>query len=356
MKYFTKDSLLSIIGKEVNHIELTFNTESSAIISEYGGRPLGLFPKTNCYNLLWVNPDIKNVIETRSHEIGGDRYWVSPERDYFYKKPETWEDWECPSGLDPANYEILGSSNTSCTLSSQIFVLNQSTKQGSQGEITRQIRVIKEPHNTGSSYCGLEILDDCIFFRPNLKLNGWSLATVISGGTENPGTVIIPTKSNPKPLSYFREIPEERLKVKENYVAFKIDVDDIYKLAIRPEDINYNRAAKIGYIIKIPELEEYGFIVKLSDDIPRTQDECYDISRDNPDSEVGVIQSYNSESPNKPSLNFGEIELQLNSFQSIDNTSHGKAKHQLFAYIGTKEEILNVVEKYLGITDPLLFK
>ena len=39
--------------------------------------------------------------------IGGDRYWISPEREYFYKNPETWTDWFCPSELDPANYEIL---------------------------------------------------------------------------------------------------------------------------------------------------------------------------------------------------------------------------------------------------------
>lgn len=355
MNYFTKDSLLSTIGKEINLIELFFKEESSAIISEYGGRPLGLFPKTNCYNLLWVNPDIKNVIKVRSHVIGGDRYWISPERDYFYKKPETWEEWFCPPGLDPANYEILASSSTSCTLSSQIFVLNQRTKQGSQGEITRQIRVIKEPHSTSVSYCGLEILDDCIFFRPNLKVNGWSLATVISGGPENPGTVLIPTKNNPVPISYFSRIPNDRLRIIDNYVAYKIDVDAIYKLAIRPEDIDYDRAAKIGYVLKFPELDEYGFIVKLSDDIPRTQDECYDISRDHPDSEIGVIQSYNSESKNKQSLNFGEIELQLNSFQAIGNATHGKAKHQLFVYMGTKEEILDVIEKYLGIYDPLLF-
>ena len=137
MNYLTKDSLLTSIGKEANLIGLELNDEASVIISEYGGRPLGLFPKANCYNLLWVNPDIKKAIRARSHVIGGDRYRVSPERDYFYKKPETWEDWESPSGLDPANYEILGSSNTSCTLSSQIFVINQRTKQESQGEITR---------------------------------------------------------------------------------------------------------------------------------------------------------------------------------------------------------------------------
>ena len=42
-------------------------------------------------------------------------------------------------------------------------------------------------------------------------------------------------------------------------------------------------------------------------------------------------------------------------FETIDNTSHGKAKHQLFAYIGSKDEINNVIEKYLGIANPELF-
>jgi len=150
-------------------------------------------------------------------------------------------------------------------------------------------------------------------------------------------------------------IPEDRLKSGENYVVFKIDVSDIYKLAIRPEDINFDRTAKIGYMLKIPDSDEYCFIVKLSDDIPKSQKECFDVSRDHPDSEIGVIQSYNSESLDKPILNFGEIELQLNPFKTIDNASHGKAKHQLFGYVVTKEEMLIIVEKYLGIENPFLF-
>lgn len=354
MNYFTEEELYSTIEDHSKLIELK-SRESSVIISEYGGRPLGIFPKEKCYSLLWVNPSIKEAIKTRNHEIGGDRYWISPERDFFYKKPETFEDWFCPNGLDPGNYEILVSSDDSCTISSGIFVVNQSTNQGMQGEITRQFKLIEEPYLTGISYCGVEILDDCVFYKPNLKINGWSLATIISGGSENPGTVLIPTRKNPKPLSYFRMIPEKQLKIEENYVAFKVDVEDIYKLAIRPEDIDFDKPAKIGYIVKLPNSEEFGFLVKLSDDIPKDQSECFDISRDHPDSEIGVIQSYNSESPNKPLLNFGEIELQLALFKTIDNASHGKATHQLFGYVGTKEEILEVAVKYLGIENISLF-
>ncbi len=188
-----------------------------------------------------------------------------------------------------------------------------------------------------------------------MKINGWSIATVISGGHESPGTVLIPTKVNAKPISYFRTIPEARINSGPNYVSFKIDVEDIYKLAIRPEDIDFERPAKIGYVLKLPDVEEYGFIVKLSDDIPKSQVECFDVSRDHPEADIGVVQSYNSESPDKPLLNFGEIELQLSPFKTIDNTSHGKAKHRLFTYVGKKEEILKVVKKYLGIEDPYLF-
>ena len=193
--------------------------------------------------------------------------------------------------------------------------------------------------------------------------NSWTIAffyqrdltSNFSGGPSNPGTVLAPTKPNPKPLSYFRIIPEDRLNIGDNYIAFKLDVDDVYKLAVRPEDIDFTRHAKIGYVLKIPDSGEYGFLVKLSNDIPKTQDDCFDVSRDHPESEIGVIQSYNSESPNKPSLKYGEIELQLSQFETIDNASHGKARHQIIGYIGSKEEVLEVVEKYLGIANPSLF-
>ncbi len=354
MNYYTLEVLENAIENITELVELK-SGEATAIISEYGGRLLALFPRSDCYNLLWINSDPRRVITTRNRAIGGDRYWISPERDYFYKDPENWAEWDCPKSLDPANYEILASSNASCTLSSQIYVFNHRTKQGIQGQITRQFQIIKEPYETGVSYCGVEFLDDCVLYRPNLKINGWSLATIISGGQKNPGTVLIPTNSNPKPISYFRTIPEDRLKVGENYVAYKIDVDDIYKLAIRPEDIDFSRPAKIGYVLKIPNSEDYGFLVKLSDDIPRTQDECFDIARDHSDAEIGVIQSYNSESSEKPILKYGEIELQLNQFETIDNASHGKAKHQIMSYIGEKKEIISVVQKYLDIRDPILF-
>ena len=355
MNYFTKDRLLSQVGDITQLIELRLNDESAAIVSKYGGRILGIFPTGDIYNMLWVNPNIKSELEAKNWNIGGDRYWISPERDFFYKNPENFEDWFCPSGLDPANFEIKGSSSSSCTVSTNLSIVNNALHVRYTGELTRQITLIKEPFSTGVSYCGIEYVDDCEIYAPDVKANGWTLTQIISGGLKNPGTVLIPTKPDPKPLSYFRPIPNDRINIGEKHVAYKIDVHDIYKLAIRPEDIDFSRRAKIGYVINIPDSNIYGFLVKLSDDVPKSQDQCFDVARDRPESEIGVIQSYNDESPNKPSLQFGEIELQLNPFETIASISLAKARHQLFGYAGTKEDILHVVEKYLGISNPILF-
>ena len=354
MNYFTKNALINSLENRLAFIELNYN-DSTIIVSEHGGRVLGIFPKKECINLLWVNPAINDLDFKKEWNIGGDRYWISPERVFFYKNPELWEEWFCPEGLDPADYRITSSTKTDCSLITDISLTNQLTKEIYKGKIRRDISLVKEPINTGVPYCGIQYTDDCILFTPNLNINSWTLTQVISGGTENPGTVLIPTTSNPKPQSYFSPIPNDRLNLRANYVAFKIDVDAIYKLGIRPEDIDFSRSDKIGYVLRIPESEEYGFLVKISDDMPKSQEECFDVSRDHPDADIGVIQSYNSESPNKPFLNFGEIELQLSIFKNFNNNSRGIAKHQLFGYIGTKDEILGVIEKYLGIRNPALF-
>ena len=62
MNYYTKNNLLTSIDGVTNFLELKHNEEASLVISEYGGRPLGIFPKKDCYSLLWICSDIKKYI------------------------------------------------------------------------------------------------------------------------------------------------------------------------------------------------------------------------------------------------------------------------------------------------------
>ena len=88
MNYFSKQDLIDSAGENTTLIELNCDQGGQVIISEYGGRPLGFFPRKNGISLLWIDPQIQKAIKTKSRLIGGDRYWISPEQDYFYKDPE----------------------------------------------------------------------------------------------------------------------------------------------------------------------------------------------------------------------------------------------------------------------------
>jgi hypothetical protein len=115
MNYYTKKQLISTLQGLSNYYELT-SENASLIISEYGGRPLGIFPRKGIISLFWINPELKSIIKKQASGIGGDRYWLSPERNFFYKNLSKWEGWFCPTGLDLANYEIRERASKRCML------------------------------------------------------------------------------------------------------------------------------------------------------------------------------------------------------------------------------------------------
>ena len=67
MNYYTQEALQNAIESKTELVELKIG-EATAIISEYGGRLLALFPRSDCYNLLWINSDPKGVITSRERE------------------------------------------------------------------------------------------------------------------------------------------------------------------------------------------------------------------------------------------------------------------------------------------------
>ncbi|MBN1802308.1 MAG: hypothetical protein JW891_12425 [Candidatus Lokiarchaeota archaeon] len=355
MKYFKKEQLIEEIKSLTRLIELKSNDDSTVIISEHGGRPLGFFPSIKEYSLLWINPNIRQLIEAGDIPLGGDRYWISPERSFFYENPFNFEGWSCPKGIDPANFKVLNSSNDSCIVESDLSFIDNTSRKNYKGLLTRQFSIIQEPIQTGLQNIAIEIIDKCIIHAELGKMNGWSLAQIITGGPDNPGTVLIPTRKNPKPLAYFNEIPSDRLHVGENYISFKIDASEVHKVAIKPEDINFQRSAKIAYLLKIPDSENYGLLIKLSEDVPQNQSQTLDEAKNQSITQRGSIQSYNDKSPDEPPFSFGEIELHFIPFSTDGKVLKSIAKHQLIGYIGTIDEMLQIIEKYLGIVNPIIF-
>ena len=109
-----RDALVRAL-REAGHklIQLMDTSQSSLLVLPYGARVLGLFPGDRA-NLLWVNPslgDTKAAIEFfRSpgwRNTGGDRTWISPERDLHVRDLENpWNSYEVTHSIDPGKYTV----------------------------------------------------------------------------------------------------------------------------------------------------------------------------------------------------------------------------------------------------------
>jgi len=83
------------------------------LISPWGGRVLGLFVPGCEKNLLWVNPDLDDPLKAEKllasplwPNLGGDRIWLAPERDFFYPGFPDLQRYEPPTQIDPGQYSV----------------------------------------------------------------------------------------------------------------------------------------------------------------------------------------------------------------------------------------------------------
>lgn len=332
----------------------------SIVLMQRGGRLIGAFPKEGSKNALWAHPQLEAILNTEEWNVGGDRLWISPERDFFYKDAERFEHWFCPRALDPGNYELASSNRNAVTFRNVFDLSNMRT-----GEIykdvcvTRTMSYLPNPYASDPrlekalesvSYVGMGSVEEILVKGSYdwLRINPWIITQVNPGSPENPGMAIVPTKAGVQPIHYFGKIPDDRLKVYEDHVSFKIDGEAIYKLGIRPEDLPLRREAAIGYLVDNGEANrESLLLIRRSKDVPKNQSECLDVAKRDPDGPRGSVQSYNS----GLGLRMGEVELQLSSLERQDQGYYyQRARADLLIFQGPRNKIIEVANVVLHIS------
>ncbi|MBD3316089.1 MAG: hypothetical protein GF344_09900 [Chitinivibrionales bacterium] len=344
---FSFDELKEIVGRR-SEIVIQESATGALLFSAYGGRLLGLYPKRRGHNALWVYEGIEEAMSGQQWMIGGERLWIAPERDFFYENPRDFEGFHVPAGIDPGEYQKLGD-----TVFENIFSLLNCARNETYDncQARRIFTPVNDPFESRLAFAGVEIKERLMITTPNLTMAGWSLAQVYTCGAERPGTVLFPVTSDAQMLSYFEPIPRDRAEVLNGYARFRIDGAAVYKLAIRPQDIIWDNPVKAVYVTPAPDGDDWQCTIKMTDDIPQSQEECVDVARANPGGPKGAIQSYN----NGPGFSggdqipFGEIELQLNRGLFDSSTSTSTASHTLLGYAGSKEEILALAGRALRI-------
>jgi len=328
-------NLPSLLNKINNFTKIAMleKNDFKILFTEYGARVLGVF-KNNETNFLWVSPNIEDVMKGGEWNIGGLRIWISPERNFYYKDPINFREWFCPKELDPNDFKIFEKNYNKVVFTGSFKLHDYINGEDLRGLIKREIKIISCRENT----IKLSIIDSIITNIIKTNINLWSLTQV------NPeGSVIIPVTEKAEPIHYFGPIPNERIRVIDNQIIFKIDGKYICKLGVRPEDFLHKGIARICYLHRVGD--KWRYILKETFDAPVSQEECLDIPKYMPEGFRGAIQSYNSDT----SLSFGEIELQFHPAIPIGNNFISVVKYTIEFFEGGLEECINNLKLRLGL-------
>ncbi|MGQ9478714.1 MAG: DUF6786 family protein [Thermoproteota archaeon] len=341
-----RNDIVRYLSEVSKYVELDCEV-GSTIVTEYGARILGIFIKDK-ENPLWVARNLKEAISRRDWNIGGNRLWVSPERNFFYKKPTSFEEWFCQQQLDPGNWTIMSSGKRSVTLEESLELEDLLNETKTSISLSRQVSSSGSNIRRNLDYVKLKIREAMIA-KNNVKsgLNLWSL-TQIRPGKEKGGTILVPTRPRAEPVHYFGKIPRDRLKVSRDHISFKIDGMAVYKLGVRPENMPNPGSSSILYYVG--HSRDNVFLISMSTKMsPDNQEECLDVAKANPLGPKGCVQSYNSGSD----MQFGEMELHFKPAAKVGGSLISCVEYDLEVYAGSRGEVMRVLRKI--VPKPFLF-
>jgi len=339
---------IDTLYKDINHatpVTVVNNGNSAVLFSETGARILGLFPSTSAPNTLWVPPDISSRFTDNDWLLGGERQWIAPQQDYFFTNARAFDGFLVQQGIDPGMYTKKDTLQFENTFTLHNYRIN---KTCSNCVSKRKFTIIEnDPYKSSLDFAGITINDSLLISDAKTSYSAWSVAMVATQGDKHPGTILFPVANESAVVNYFNPVPSERFSMEKQYAKFIIDSKDAYKLAVRPEGIDWENPVKIIYAAPFDNSGLWYCVVKRSIDLPRIQDDCVDIPPHDQPAPKGAVQAYNHGYGSE--MRYGEIELQFHK-GNAKKASFGE--HELLSYCGKKKSILELLRVLLR-TDTL---
>jgi hypothetical protein len=318
------------------------------LISSHGSRLIGLFPGDIDCNLLWVHTNVNRHMAEGQWLVGGERLWIAPERAFYFENPRDFEGYHVPAGLDPGEYVKTGELTFTNTFSLLNYVNNDTYDECVSA---RTFIPLEDPYRTGLDYAGVRIEDVISLPAPGVEMSVWSVAQIYTCGANAPGTVLLPAAARAVAVPYLGSVPDRRLgHDASGCIRLLIDGTEMYCVALRPEDARADNPCKILYLSPAPFSDRWCCLLKCTNDSPRLQDGCVDVSQENPEGLRGAIQAFNS-GPGfleGEFLPFGEIGLQMQRGVSIDGGTVSRGTHDLLGYVGSRTEMLELARAVIG--------
>lgn len=248
---------LAFLKKELKLVELVNGETRLVVVPKYQGRIMTSSSKgLKGHSFGWINYDLirSAKIDAHANPYGGEeRIWLGPEGgqfSVFYKKRGAigHEQWTIPAALDHEAFAVEAMNPESVTLGKDVELENYSGTKF-KAKITRIVSLLDSSEIMSSLRMGfgksvsvvgyqsvncLKNTGDNCWNKRSGALSIWILSMLKASPYV---TVVIPYKNEGEKIivnDYFHNIPENRLKVAEKVVYFRVDGKFRSKIGISP--------------------------------------------------------------------------------------------------------------------------
>jgi hypothetical protein len=325
---------------------------SRLLLLPYGARVLGLYAGESDENFFWTNPQLDGGEKARAlfatggwHNTGGDRTWIAPELDTFYRDATFAEYWQ-PRQLDMSDYAVE-------RVQGGIQLTRQMTLHLTRSNRDRGLRLTKW---FGPAADPLRHERDLAEVRRAIHYAGYSQRIVMqsleAAGGELPrlgtwnllqlppgGEMIVPLYRREEPQLCFGDIPADRISLSDHLLRIRIDFSGSHKIAVKAAALCgrtayvYRRDDAWSLVVRNFFANPSGDYVDVQKQDPADFGYCYQMCRvDEPD--LG---------------SFCEMEYHAPALGAPPDPARCEDVSQLWAFRGPREAIEVVLHRLLGV-------
>jgi hypothetical protein len=347
-------ALLNTVGEPFAVLPLS--GDASLLITQRGGRVLGLFPTPESPNLFWTSsafdsPDAWHAFINRADgwhwNLGGDRVWIAPEITYNVRdRRDFGGTWDIPRAMDPGSY-TLTESDRGIGLTAAMRL--QGYHHGSPTD-SANVRLIRRIESTRPPLADLdstvltfgydqlavlERLDD----QPQPLSEVWNLVQLNAGGT-----LIIPVIGEARASDYVKPVPAFARQVVNGALHLPLNGQQQFKIGYKALCMT----GRMGYLHDLPDGRAYLLVRQFFNDPSNLYAEEPPEEPGNTGHSVHVYNDGGAVDQGRP---FCEMECSGHTL-GFNNTfvKRGSDHHtfSLWAYVGAREAVREIARQLLG--------
>ncbi|MBN2580640.1 MAG: hypothetical protein JXB10_16765 [Pirellulales bacterium] len=330
---------------------LALSDDSRLLLLPYGARVLGLFAGDGRENFLWTNPLLETGPTARSlfagsgwHNTGGDRTWIAPELDTFFRDATFTEYWQ-PRQLDMSEYAVERAGG-GYRLSREMTLHLARSNRDVNLRLTKWFGPAANP---------LRHERDLAAVARSIRYAGYTQRTTLQSlapeGAEPPavgiwnllqlppgGEMIVPLYCRGTPQKCFGDVPAESLILEDRLLRVKIDFGGSHKIAMKAAVL----CGRAGYV--------YGggdrWSLVIRNFFANPSGTYVDVQRHDPE-DFG----YGFQMCRVDEVNFGsfcELEYHAPALSALPDPVRSEDVSQVWAFRGPREAIDVVAHILLG--------